>query len=409
MSSPSFVVFSDDWGEHMSSSQHLFRRIAEWHDVLWVNTIGMRRPRLTMTDMRKAWRKASRMWSSRGGQPARGNDSRVAVCQPLMLPFSGFRAVRAFNTRSVTWAVEAAVKRADLAGQIIVSTVPNAGDYRGLFRDSTVVYYCVDDFAEWPGLDRERVRQMEERLIARADMLVATSAKLYDRLRASGKPTHLLTHGVDIELFSQQAAAEHACLAGIPKPRAGFFGLFDGRTDQNLIASLADRMPDFSFVFSGPIESPTDRLAAHRNVHFTGPVSYEELPSLIKGLDVLFIPYLTGDFADALSPLKLKEYLVTGKPIVSTPIAEARSRSAYVSVADTVPEWESALRGALAADAAARRQVILPTMTAESWAYKAQSLLQICTSAALERSGLPDTDGSRSEGARGITSRRIAS
>jgi glycosyltransferase involved in cell wall biosynthesis len=377
----SFVVFSDDWGEHPSSSQHLFRHIAAHHPVIWVNTIGMRRPTASISDLHKAWRKVYGMCSSWGRRDVSDRDlTGVTVCQPLMLPADRSGLLRAFNARSVTRAVHGLVARANLCKPIVVSTVPNVGDYPGLLRDSTLVYYCVDDFAHWPGLDTELVGDMEQRLITRADVLVATSGRLYERLAASGKPTYLLSHGVDVALFSSHAAAEHSCLKGIPKPRAGFFGLIDARIDQELLALVAERVLDFSFVFSGPIDAPLDRLAARKNVHFTGPVRYGELPSLIAGLDVLLIPYAAGEFADTLSPLKLKEYLSTGKPIISTPIAAARDFRHYVTIAGSAEEWVDGLRLALSTDPETRRKAILPSMEAESWVYKARTLLEICVS-----------------------------
>lgn len=378
-----YLVFSDDWGDHMSSSQHIFRHIAREHPVTWVNTIGMRNPKLTLRDARKAWRKLSRMCSRGAARPKPPTDHapRVKVCQPFMLPFAARRVVRAFNVASVTRALRREIGDLDRR-TVVVTTVPNAGDYAELLRHATVVYYCVDDFALWPGHQAELVRDMEQRLIARADVLVAASPKLYERLAASGKPTVLLTHGVDVDLFTQPRTA-HARLAGIPKPRAGFFGLIDARLDERLIAEVAERMPDFSFVLSGPIELQLETLARQPNVHFTGPIPYRELPSLVAALDVLFIPYSVGELGDTLSPLKLKEYLVTGKPIVSTPISEARLRAPHVVTAASPEEWIRALRSALTEDPDTRRRAILPAMEAESWAAKARTLLGVCASAAL--------------------------
>ena len=48
------VVFAEDWGRHPSATQHLVRRLAATSPVLWINSIGMRRPRLTMRDARRA-------------------------------------------------------------------------------------------------------------------------------------------------------------------------------------------------------------------------------------------------------------------------------------------------------------------------------------------------------------------
>jgi glycosyltransferase involved in cell wall biosynthesis len=380
LAEPPFVVFSDDWGEHPSSCQHIFRKMAARHPVLWINTIGMRRPTLTWSDLRKAQLKVSKMLrTSYAREPGETAGLRIHVRQPAMLPFSSSRAIRRINRRLVLSAVHRATEELHIESPVVVSTVPNACDFVGALHARRIVYYCVDDFTQWPGLEHELVRAMERELIARADVLVATSEDLYRRLSGSDKPVHLLTHGVDLDLFSHDAATEHECLAGIPKPRAGYFGLFDERSDQSLIAALAGRMPDFSFVFTGPVATPATALSRHPNVHFTGPLPYAQLPALAKGLDVLFIPYVVNEFTATISPLKLNEYLVTGKPIVSTPIREAHTRSAYLSVAATAEEWERALRAALQSDSAARRRAILPVMESESWASKAQSLLTLCT------------------------------
>jgi glycosyltransferase involved in cell wall biosynthesis len=270
---------------------------------------------------------------------------------------------------------------AHLAGEppIVVTTVPNSADYLAKISKQLVVYYCVDDMAEWPGIDSDLVREMEQKLIQQADVLVATSTKLYERLKSTGKPTHLLTHGVDIDLFSRRALQEHPSLSAVPKPRVGYFGLFDERSDQELLAAVAERMKDFSFVISGPVETSVESLEGLSNVFFTGPIAYPELPALIEGLGVLFIPYRVSEFTDTISPLKLKEYLVTGKPVVSTPIAEARHMQEYVALAATPIEWATELRTAQMADVASRRKLLSDVFKNESWAMKANVLLEICS------------------------------
>jgi hypothetical protein len=388
MRDPSFVVFSDDWGQHPSSSQHIFRHIAREHRVLWVNTIGMRNPALTLADLRKAWRKLSRMGKSASPNAEQAEGNAVEVCQPVMLPYARRSLVRALNARSVTRTVEAQVRRLQLDEPVVVTTVPNFGDYPRLLSGSTVVYYCVDDFSLWPGMDGELVREMESRLIARADILVASSSTLYDRLSSSGKPAILLSHGVDVDLFSSRSTQKHECLAGIPRPRAGFFGLIDGRIDLHLMSAVAESSPEFSFVFAGPRDIPVDKLASLRNVHFTGPIAYSELPALIAGIDVLLIPYASGALADSLSPLKLKEYLATGKPILSTSIAEVAAWREYVAIAETLGEWQHGLSEALGKNVEVRRRSILPALEKESWAGKAKTLLEVCEMGRLNRTVL---------------------
>ncbi len=375
---PSFVVFSDDWGEHKSSSQHLFNFVREQHAVLWVNTIGMRRPRLNAGDFRKALRKLSKMLDSSATPAGPIMKSHLTVSQPRMLPFTNISAVRRWNARSVIGEVRRQMGRLGLTRPVVVATVPNACDYVGELDASRVVYYCVDDFSAWPGLDSELVRAMENKLVARSDIILAASPTLRGRLAQSGKPTYLLPHGVDVELFSREVPFEHGCLTGIRAPRVGFFGLFDERSDQELIAALAGRMPGLSFVIAGPIETSTSLLRACPNIHFTGRIPYGELPSFISGLQALFIPYRADAFADTLAPLKLKEYLATGKPVVSTPIAAACALADCISIAASLDEWEAALRNALTLQIGPRREQMRRRLADDSWARRAETLVAFC-------------------------------
>jgi len=376
---PGFIVFSEDWGEHPSSCQHLFRRIARDHRTLWVNTVGMRAPTLSWTDLEKARIKVTKMLTgTRGGKRAAAESLQLRVTQPMMLPFAN-AAARRWNRYSVQKAVSQAAREFGVGNPVIVCAVPNACEFVDALNPERVIYYCVDDFTQWPGLDHVLVRELDRRMIEAADVLVATSAKLEARLSASGKPTYMLQHGVDLDLFGRDSPVEHACLAGIPHPRAGYFGLFNERNDMALVAELSRRMPDFSFVFTGPVTADVQALRSLTNVHFTGPVPYGELPSLIAGLDVLFIPYLVNDFTASISPLKLKEYMATGKPIVTTPMAEALPHRGYVQIAATADEWEASLRASAGADIAARRREIADKLRNDSWDEKAQLFLRWCT------------------------------
>ena len=375
---PDFLVFSDDWGEHPSSCQHIFRHIAKDHRVLWVNTIGMRNPTLSWTDARKAFVKVSKMFERMREPLVPGRNRNITVCQPFMLPGSRSRAVRAFNARSVTRAVSGMMARLGMNDPIFVATVPNASEYPELLNGRKVVYYCVDDFSLWPGLDADVVREMEARLIARADCLIAVSETLFQRLSKSGKPARLLTHGVDLEMFSTAAASELPCLSDIPRPRVGFFGLIDGRMDWELLMPLAKQMPEVSFVFAGPVDASAGELPRSENMHFVGRVAYRKLPEFVAGLESLMLPYRTGALAEALSPLKLKEYLATGKPIVISPIGEARQWSGAMSIASTVEEWSDALQSRSRGGDSAEYSRATIDLSRDSWEQKSLEFQEMC-------------------------------
>lgn len=342
---PSFLVFSDDWGEHPSSCQHLFKHIAKDHKVLWVNTVGMRAPALTVSDFKKAVRKIKKMiLGEEASQKMVPGDLHLAVYQPPMVPFPKMPGSRDINRKVVVAGVRKRLAEMDIEQPLLITTVPNACDYIGCFGEKKAVYYCVDDFTEWPGLDQALVRKMEDDLIEKCDMFIATSNKLYERLQRTGKPTTLLPHGVDVEMFSHLPAQEHPLLADIPKPRVGYYGLFDERSDQGLLAAVAKRLPRISFVITGPVVTDTSCLRAIPNIYFTGPVPYKELPAILTGWEACFLAYAPSQLTDAISPLKLKEYLASGKPVIATSLPETRLLAAFLLVGETVEEWVSFLR-----------------------------------------------------------------
>ncbi len=137
-------------------------------------------------------------------------------------------------------------------------------------------------------------------------------------------------------------------------------------------------MPDVSFVITGRVESDVLRQKKVRNVHFTGSVPYMELPAMVRGWDVLILPYKMNDLTDAISPLKLKEYLAVGKPVISTPIPEVLKLKEYVHIAETPEEWEKILRICLDSSVNGKPKPGEDFWANETWDKKAEQFLRMC-------------------------------
>src|SRR5207245_861809 len=109
---------------------------------------------------------------------------------------------------------------------------PIVADLMGRLPVRRWVYYCVDDFGQWPGLDQKTLRRMDDQLIARADVLVAVSETLQQRLAGLGRKSHLLTHGVDLEFWKDGRRTETIKqLDGLEQPLIVFWGVVDRRMD----------------------------------------------------------------------------------------------------------------------------------------------------------------------------------
>nr|WP_320193804.1 glycosyltransferase [uncultured Desulfobacter sp.] len=340
-----FIVFSDDWGEHPSSCQHLFRYIGSRYRTLWINTVGMRTPKLTKTDIYKAVHKIRRMFSRTAKHPSPQKfPDKLTVIQPLMLPFQNISCLRYFNKVSVQRAIQRFMRTQQSYKHLIyLITAPNGEDYAGLLDESKIVYYCVDDFSEWPGHDKQLIIEMEKSLISKSDLFFATADTLFTKLKKYGKPVFSFSHGVDVELFSNLPDRNHHWLDNIPRPIVGYFGLFDDRSDQKLLADTAKNHPDVSFVITGNVVTDVTLLEKEPNVYFTGPVPYQSLPAIVAGWDICMLPYKMNALTESINPLKLKEYIATGKPVISTPLPEVVSLSQWIHIHSGQDEWRKAI------------------------------------------------------------------
>src|SRR5260370_13875392 len=218
MPRPPLLVFADDWGRQPSSCQHLIRHLLGRYEVYWVNTIGTRAPRLNAATLSRALEKV-RHWlrprTSAGSQLPPG----LHVVNPRMWPWFGSRFSRRLNRALLRRQLTCLLR--DLpTPPVAVTTLPIVADLIGQLPVRRWVYYCVDDFGQWPGLDQVPLRRMDDLLIGRADVRIAVSETLQERIRSLGQPAHLLTHGVDLDFWVAGRPEAVPALAGPHPPPA---------------------------------------------------------------------------------------------------------------------------------------------------------------------------------------------
>lgn len=290
-----------------------------------------------------------------------------------MIPYNNITGIRAFNRISVIRTVRKQMKRLDINRPILLTTLPNAVDYLGSFGEFIDIYYCVDEFSKWPGVMKEMVEEMEKRLIQKADLIVATSEELQKSKNKSSIPTYLLTHGVDISHFESSKSLEPVpSINKLRKPVIGYFGLFDERSDTDLIEYLAVSKPEWSFIFIGPVKVDLKTLKKNSNLHFFLPVTYSELPKYLAGINLFIVPYKMDELSRYINPLKLKECLAAGKPVVSTALPEVLKLKDPVRIAwdkeEFLEQISEALSGPL--DQVAVKRVL----EGEDWSFKAEQM-----------------------------------
>lgn len=371
------VVFSDDWGRHPSSSQHLFRRIAPHNRVLWVETIGLRRPRITRYDVSRAAEKL-KGWLNPGG-PVNSTPSwapepeGLVRFSPPMHPFYGHPAGAKINDVALSLMIRRKLKALGMREPLVITTVPTVAGLVGRLGESAFVYYCVDDFETWPGYEGDAIQRLERDLLSKCDALIGTAARLIEDRARPGLPTLSLPHGVDVDLFAAGGPTPEA-LAAIPSPRIMSLGLYDTRVDAEMLAQVARAHRDWQFVFVGPRTAPLSPLDGAPNVHVLPGVPYTEVPRWLAAADALIIPYVRNAQTDTINPLKLREFLATGRPIATTAMPEvARVYGDLVPTGDGPEGFAAAIEAALAlpASAAEARQA---RVAPESWDARVEAL-----------------------------------
>jgi glycosyltransferase involved in cell wall biosynthesis len=255
---------------------------------------------------------------------------------------------------------------------VAVTVLPIVADLIGSLPVTRWVYYCVDDFGQWPGLDQATLQQMEEVLVRRTDTVIACGTELRARLGRMGREAHLLTHGVDLDFWRGDNPAPLPEVAGLERPLVVFFGSVDWRLDVHFVRRLATDLTTGTVVLAGP-ESDADR-ALHQVPRLVrlGPLAYEQMPALGQQADVLVMPYVDVPATRALQPLKLKEYLATGKPVVVRDLPANREWADCLDLADTPEAFSQAVRRRLQGGLPEDQRRARVRVSAESWSEKAR-------------------------------------
>ncbi len=362
---PRLVVFADDWGRHPSSAQHLVSELLPRWKVDWINTVGTRRPGLSLADAKKVATKLA-SWMRPAADAAKQPETlpaNLTVHSPMHWPGFGAGWERGLNARLFDRALRPLLERADA----VVATAPIVADLAARVPSAHWVYYCVDDLSEWPGLDATALRALEIDFVARANRIVAVSEHLRARLKAMGRESELLTHGFDPQHWANLPT--RADTSEREQPVAVFWGAIDRRLDTAIVAKLAE-LCDLRLV--GPEQDPDPRVTSNPRVHRPGSVPYSELPRIASEADVLVMPYADLPVTRAMQPLKLKEYLATGLPVVATSLPANREWADALDLLDDPHAFATRVLERAAAALPASQARARERLRDESWAAKAQ-------------------------------------
>ena len=376
-----FVVFAEDWGSHPSSTQHLFTRISKEHDVIWFNSIGMRKPNLNFKDMNRMFTKLSLMTKDKFTNKRKTNDKNnkidtsntPIVCNPLVLPWHDNILCAAFNSFKINQLIDS-TNEEPIIYWLSVATAINAIKLR---PQDKLIYYCGDDFSSLAGVDHKMVESFEKALITKADRIFVISDKLMRKMPAH--KTQLLEHGVDFNLFNKPKAKADELLG--KDNVIGFYGSISSWLDVDLLEFCVKNRPEYQFILVGQVEVDISKLLCFDNVTHHQAVDHKNLASFSQHWQASILPFKDNGQIQSCDPLKLKEYLAAGVPIVATDFPAVRRFQDAVLISNSAEGFLNRLDIAVAINhfpKIAWKSHSSALVRHHSWDHKAQFVLSEC-------------------------------
>lgn len=374
-----FVFFSsDDWG-WKTSKYHLAKGFAKYGRVIFVNSIGLRAPKLATKD-------AKRMFSKLRGfiKGASKVAPNIYVLSPVIVPFHNFPFRQRINQHLLTYWLKYWFHRLTIHKPYVFIFSPNWAENIQPFEDlcKKLVYYCVDDQAAFRGVPREYLQELETTLLKKADFVFSTSTTLHKKNSNFNPNCHYLPHGVNYLHFSAALDSDTTIpddLLQIPQPRIGFWGHISyDWIDISLLKYVARKRPDYSLVLIGKLDIEKNEFEQYPNIYLIGERDYANLPSYAKGFDMAMIPFNRNKLTYFCNPLKLYEYFCAGLPVVSTNLPEVERFREHVSIAKDMESFVNAITSCL--NKARPCYKLSNMMKTETWDERVRNILDIIRS-----------------------------
>ena len=374
MSGQNIICFANDWDADPTSKHQVMRLLAQENQVLWVESIGLRRPGASAGDASRILKKIRKF--VRGPVCVAPN---LHVVTPLVIPFHDVKGVPTFNAWFLAHYIRRQASRLGMKDFQLWTFLPTTAPMIRYLKPQKVIYYCVDEWSAFSFLNGRLMEQMETDLIKQSDVVITSAEKLYASKRHLHPKTYLVPHGVDSEHFGKACLPGTIVpkeLEGLPIPIIGFWGLIHEWIDIDLIYRVASQRPQWSFVLIGKVGVDCSSLKKLSNVHLLGVRSYDTLPAFAKGFAVGIMPFKINRLTENVNPIKLREYLAAGLSVVSTPLPEARAYRGVVRFGANVDEFVEALDLAVRDTSEESVRMRLESVKGETWVARVDQISQ---------------------------------
>ena len=253
-----------------------------------------------------------------------------------------------------------------------------------------LVFHLLDDNFAFPIIKSDR-RVWEENkvfmdyMMLQSSLVLAVSPELVRKYSEMyNRKIYVLGNGVDVEHFNpDRRLAVLPELEVVSEPMLMFIGAVNSWIDIVLLNELAENRPYYKLVIIGPCYENSIDLAVWNslkeksNVLWLGSKPFAELPRYIQNASVLLLPRTRDEHSLASDPLKLYEYLATGKPVVAVGIPAVQKFAGFVYSADSRENFIEQVDKALSTWNEEKQALQVAEAKGYSWSSRVETIFKL--------------------------------
>lgn len=335
-----------------TNKQHVTIALAKMgYRILYIDSLGLRKPSVNSSDIKRIIKRLKTAFSS-----PRQVAPDVYVWSPILLPIGFFSLGRTIRKYIFSKWLNFWINKLGFDNSYLWTYNSLTKNVVETKKFKLLIYHCVDEVKEQPGMNVKLFEESELDLICDSDVIFTTSTKLYETRKKSNPNTYYFSNVSDFEHFNKAVSSSTLIpddMRSFKGPVVGFIGAISGyKLDFMLIKRVALNLPNINFVFIGKVgegDPWTDisDLTDVENIFFLGPRNYSELPNYLKAIDVAILPNNINEYTSAMFPMKFFEYLAAGKPVVSVDLDALKDFSDVAFISENIQEFSANILKAL--------------------------------------------------------------
>lgn len=331
------LLFISDvnWDAHQVCEQNLLREFAVENRTMYIERPVSFLAPFTAFGIKRTAGQLKR-WITGG---VREENKIIIVTPPPCLPIRYNRLINYLNQMIRASRIKRYLTKFNMNNPIVITFEPDSALLQGRLGEKVFIYYRNDDHEnkKWGWNSSSAITKYETRLISNCAGVLSLSEGFVKKARKLNKNILIAKNGVSREFLSIAQASQRDIpldLRNINRPIIGFLGILDYRLDIQLLIEVANRKPNWSFVFVGIMLEKRERqlkeLFSLPNTYYLGRKSINEIPRYIRAMDICLIPIIISERTKNVLSIKLFEYSALGKPIVAAKMPELQKYSEYV-------------------------------------------------------------------------------